>query len=177
MPVVATVVVVSLGVGIGVNTAVFSWVQAMYLQPIPGVAGAARCISSSRGPNRVVSGRLLARIPRSEAAAVRRCPSCSPTAWWRSTSGERGHDRTDLRPVRLGQLLLGAGSVAGAWPLPPAGRRSDAREASRSSIVSYDYWQTRFNGSPEASGPHDPGERAAAHRHRRGATTGFRARS
>jgi putative ABC transport system permease protein len=42
MPVVATVVVVSLGVGIGVNTAVFSWVQAMYLQPLPGVAGAGR---------------------------------------------------------------------------------------------------------------------------------------
>ncbi len=42
MPVVATVVVVSLGVGIGVNTAVFSWVQAMYLQPVPGVPGAGR---------------------------------------------------------------------------------------------------------------------------------------
>ena len=42
MPVVATVVVVSLGVGIGANTAVFSWVQAMFLQPLPGVVGASR---------------------------------------------------------------------------------------------------------------------------------------
>src|SRR4051794_41130176 len=42
MPVVATVVVVSLGIGIGVNTAVFSWVQAMVLQPLPGVKGASR---------------------------------------------------------------------------------------------------------------------------------------
>ena len=42
MPVVATVVVVSLGVGIGVNTAVFSWVQAVVLRPLPGVADAAR---------------------------------------------------------------------------------------------------------------------------------------
>src|SRR5439155_13473745 len=42
MPVVAAVVVVSLGVGIGANTAVFSWVQAMFLQPLPGVAGASR---------------------------------------------------------------------------------------------------------------------------------------
>ena len=40
MPVLATVVVVSLGVGIGVNTAVFSWIQAMFLQPLPGVADA-----------------------------------------------------------------------------------------------------------------------------------------
>ena len=35
----AVVVVVSLGVGIGVNTAVFSWIQAMVLQPLPGVVG------------------------------------------------------------------------------------------------------------------------------------------
>ena len=40
MPGLAAVVILSLGVGIGVNTAVFSWIQAMVLQPIPGVAGA-----------------------------------------------------------------------------------------------------------------------------------------
>ena len=41
MPGLAAVVIVSLGIGIGVNTAVFSWIQAMVLQPIPGVADAA----------------------------------------------------------------------------------------------------------------------------------------
>ena len=41
MPGLAAVVIVSIGVGIGVNTAVFSWIQMMVLQPIPGVAGAA----------------------------------------------------------------------------------------------------------------------------------------
>src|SRR5258708_24398881 len=40
MPGLAAVVIVSLGVGIGVNTAVFSWIQLMVLQPIPGVADA-----------------------------------------------------------------------------------------------------------------------------------------
>src|SRR2546430_3778166 len=40
MPMLAAVVVVSLGVGIGVNTAVFSWVQAVVLRPLPGVADA-----------------------------------------------------------------------------------------------------------------------------------------
>ena len=57
MPVVATVVVVSLGVGIGVNTAVFSWVQAMVLQPLPGVADAGRMYSSNRAP---IPGRIRA---------------------------------------------------------------------------------------------------------------------
>src|SRR5262245_8383042 len=37
MPVLAAVVVASLGIGIGVNTAVFSWIQAVVLQPLPGV--------------------------------------------------------------------------------------------------------------------------------------------
>ena len=38
MPGLAAVIILSLGVGIGVNTAVFSWIQAMVLQPVPGVA-------------------------------------------------------------------------------------------------------------------------------------------
>ncbi len=37
MPVVSTVVVVSLAIGIGVNTVVFSWIQARILNPVPGV--------------------------------------------------------------------------------------------------------------------------------------------
>jgi hypothetical protein len=40
MPVLAVVVVVSLGAGIGANTAVFSWRQAVVLRPLPGVADA-----------------------------------------------------------------------------------------------------------------------------------------
>lgn len=41
MPVLATVVVVSLAVGIGVNTAIFSWIQALVFKPLPGVRDAA----------------------------------------------------------------------------------------------------------------------------------------
>lgn len=37
MPVVSTVVVISLAIGIGVNTVVFSWIQARILNPVPGV--------------------------------------------------------------------------------------------------------------------------------------------
>ena len=40
MPLVAAVIVVSLAVGIGVNTVVFSWVQALVLRPLPGVSAA-----------------------------------------------------------------------------------------------------------------------------------------
>ena len=41
MPLLAAVVVLSLGCGIGVNVVIFSWIQAVVFQPIPGVARAA----------------------------------------------------------------------------------------------------------------------------------------
>src|SRR5258705_11456041 len=40
MPVLSAVVILSLAVGIGVNVVVFSWLQAVVLKPLPGVAGA-----------------------------------------------------------------------------------------------------------------------------------------
>jgi predicted permease len=42
MPLLAAVVAFSLGVGIGVNTVVFSWMQALIWRPLPGVRDAAR---------------------------------------------------------------------------------------------------------------------------------------
>ena len=41
MPGLATVVILSLGIGIGVNTAIFSWIQGLVFKPIPGVRDAA----------------------------------------------------------------------------------------------------------------------------------------
>ena len=37
MPGLAAVVILSLNVGIGVNTTVFSWIQAIMLRPLPNV--------------------------------------------------------------------------------------------------------------------------------------------
>jgi hypothetical protein len=41
MPLLAAVVVVSLGAGIGVNTVIFSWIQTRLLKPLAGVSGSA----------------------------------------------------------------------------------------------------------------------------------------
>jgi putative ABC transport system permease protein len=41
-PVLSAVVVLSLGIGIGVNTVVFAWLQGTIVNPLPGVAGSGR---------------------------------------------------------------------------------------------------------------------------------------
>ena len=41
MPALAAVIAISLAVGIGLNTVVFSWIQHRLLQPLPGVARSA----------------------------------------------------------------------------------------------------------------------------------------
>ena len=65
MPMLSAVIVLSLGVGIGVNTAVFSWIQLFVFNPLPGFVAAARCTSSSRAPRR---GRT--RAPRGRNTAI-----------------------------------------------------------------------------------------------------------
>ncbi len=39
MPLLAAVVIGSLGIGIGINTTVFSWIQGLVLTPLPGWMG------------------------------------------------------------------------------------------------------------------------------------------
>lgn len=44
MPVLASVIVLSLAFGVGVNTVVFSWIQARVIQPIPGANASGRVL-------------------------------------------------------------------------------------------------------------------------------------
>jgi hypothetical protein len=154
MPVVATVVVVSLGVGIGVNTAVFSWVQAMYLQPIPGVAGLRVPVTGTGVADDERADHLRMRLLVEYLDLKQRLTSLPELFAFRTVAfnvGERGHvERT------YGQFV--SGNYFSALGLSPALGRflrpDDAATAGGEpvAIVSYDYWQTRFNGSPEVLG-------------------------
>ena len=151
MPGLAAVVVLSLGVGIGVNTAVFSWIQMMVLQPIPGVAD--------------VGGVQLVE-PRSDAGAypgaswpeyrdlrdrMRTLPDLFAFRMVPFTVGEAGH------PDRTHGLLV-SGNYFSALGLRPAlGRFLRPDEASVPGgppvvVISHAYWQTRFSGSSTVIG-------------------------
>src|SRR5260221_452468 len=151
MPGLAAVVTVSLGVGIGVNTAVFSWIQLMVLQPIPGVADA---------------GGVQLVEPRADTGSY-------PGASWLEYRDlrDRLHSLPDLfafrmvpfnvgdsgRPERTHGLLV-SGNYFSALGLRPAlGRFLRADEAERPGgasvvVISYPYWQTRFSGAPTVLG-------------------------
>lgn len=151
MPGLAAVVILSLGVGIGVNTAVFSWIQAILLEPIPGVDN---------------SGGFYHVEPKSDAGTY-------PGMSWleyrdlaaKLTSVE------ELVVSRMAPLNVGAsgrtertyaqlvsGNLFSALGLQPAaGRFIRADEAERPggepvAVISHDYWQTHYAGLPSAIG-------------------------
>jgi len=151
MPGLAAVVIVSLGIGIGVNTAVFSWVQAMVLQPLPGVSDAA--------------GFQLVE-PRAETGSY-------PGVSWLEYRDLRERLRSfrDLLafrmvPLNVGEAgrsertygLLVSGNYFSALGLRPAlGRflRPDEVERSGSEpvmVISHAYWQTRLGGAANVVG-------------------------
>ena len=151
MPILSAVVVLSLAVGIGVNTAVFSWVQAVVLRPLPGVADA---------------GSIYLIEPRAETGSY-------PGVSWREYGDFRERLTTvpDLIAYRMTPFGVGEpGTVQRAHGLlvsgnyfrllrlrPVLGRFLRDEEAARPGgeavvVVSYDYWQTHLGGDPAAIG-------------------------
>ena len=151
MPGLAAVVVLSLGVGIGVNTAVFSWIQAIVLKPLPAVADATSFYSAELKAN----------------------TGTYPGISWREYGdlAERLHAFQDLLAFRMVPFTVGEGSqteraygmlVSGNYfsvlKLRPAlGRLIEPREATQPGgepvvVISHDYWQTHFAGRPDVVG-------------------------
>ncbi|HEY7234073.1 MAG TPA: ABC transporter permease [Gemmatimonadaceae bacterium] len=150
-PVVATVVIASLGIGIGVNTTVFSWIQAMILSPLPGVVDAGSFdFVEPRTENGGHPGAswleyvdLRARIPSlPDQLAFRMAPF---------TVGAADH-------VERTYGLLVSGNYFSALGLrPAAGRFPLAEEVATAGsapvvVISHEFWQTRYNGASNAVG-------------------------
>jgi macrolide transport system ATP-binding/permease protein len=151
MPALAAVVIVSLGVGIGVNTAVFSWIQAMVLQPIPGVADAGGVqLVEPRADTGSYPGASWLEY-RDLRDRVRTLPDLFAFRMVPFTMGETG------RPERTHGLLV-SGNYFSALGLRPAlGRFLRPDEAVRPGgapvvVISHSYWQTRFEGQSTVLG-------------------------
>jgi hypothetical protein len=151
MPVLATVVVVSLAIGIGVNTVVFSWIQAVIFHPLPGVRS---------------SGSLHHIAPRSDTGSY---PGTSWLEYGDIRSGlpsVQGAIAFRMVPFNIGEAartersygMLVSGNYFSMLELRPAlGRfiREDEvsrRGADRVVVISHDFWQTRYGASASVLG-------------------------
>jgi predicted permease len=151
MPVLASVVIVSLGVGIGVNTAVFTWIQAVVLRPLPGVRDA---------------GGMHLLEPRAETGSY-------PGVSWLEYGDLRGRLTAfpELLAFRMAPFTLGdagrtervhgqfvSDNYFSALGLRPAlGRFLRADEVARAGaepvvVISHEFWQARFAGAANALG-------------------------
>ena len=151
MPGLAAVVILSLGIGIGVNTAVFSWIQALVLEPIPAVEDSAGFYNlepkadtgtypgMSWSEYRDLAPRLQAI---EELAAFRMAPL---------NVGESGRTERTFALLVSGNYFpaLGLRPAAGRFITP---EEADVAGAEPIVVLSHDYWQTRFGGSGAAIG-------------------------
>lgn len=148
MPVLAAVIVVSLGAGIGVNATVFTWIQTVVFNPLPGVTGGRSFYfveavtdtgaypSSSWREYGDLRDRLRAFR---ELTAFRMAPlyvgdpGRTERAYAQLVSGNF-FDVLNLRPLR-GRLLQPADTARPGGDLV--------------AVISYDYWQSHFAGADD----------------------------
>ena len=151
MPVVSLVVVLSLAIGIGVNTVVFSWIQARILKPVPGVAA---------------GGQLLLIEPKTDAGLY-------AGASWPEFKDLRGTLQSfdGLVAARMAPLYVGpAGSVERLFGLlvsdnyfsalgvqPALGRFFASDEVAHAggapvAVISHRLWQSHFRGAADVIG-------------------------
>jgi len=150
-PGVAAVVVLSIGIGIGANTVVFSWLEAFTVRPIPGVeranefhfVEAVTDTGGHPGSSWLEYLDLNERLDMFEGLlAFRMAPL---------NLGEAGRTERVFGQLVSGNYfpLLGLKPAVGQLLTPSDTERPGARAVA---VVSHEFWQTRLGGDPEAVG-------------------------
>jgi predicted permease len=148
----AAVVVVSLALGIGANTVVFSSIQASLLDPLPGVEHGARLMvidPRDRSGTYLLTSWLDYRDVREQQTSFREIAASSIRAL---NLGD-----ADGRNERIWAELVSDNFFPLLGVQPALGRFFTADEATHPgsspvAVIAYSYWQTRFGGSPAVLG-------------------------
>jgi predicted permease len=135
-PVFTTVALVTLALGIGATTAMFSVVNAVLIRPLPFA-----------DPDRLVTTRGSLADLRDLQAGSR---SFEEIAFWASNQFNLRRDG-DSRQVLGGQITTNLLSVLGVQPL--LGRGFSAEDDRQNAVIlGYPLWQSRFGGDPGVLG-------------------------
>jgi putative ABC transport system permease protein len=150
-PGVTLTALLTLGLGIGANTAIFTVVNAVLLRPLPYAEPASRVMlwSKWKGFDKtwVSAGELL---------DYRTC--CSALAEVAAWSGGQVNLTGDGDPMRVGaaEVTPNTFRVLGAEPIPGLGRTFTAAEDVAAgwpaAIISHGLWQRRYGGDPHILG-------------------------
>ncbi len=151
MPLLASVVVGSLGVGIGVNTTVFSWIQGLVLAPLPGVRnGAGIRLVEARDESGGHPGISWAEYQdlHSNLTSFRELLAAEMVPFNIGAPG---------RIERSYGMLVSANYFSALGLTPALGRFFTADGAARIggapvAVISHDYWKTRFSLAPGVVG-------------------------
>jgi putative ABC transport system permease protein len=151
MPVLASVIIVSLGAGIGVNTVVFSWIQSVTLKPIPGVVNSAAFYMIEPSTDSGVHPGVSWLEFRDLQEQLR---TFQPLLAYRMVPlyvGESGR-------VERGYGMLVSGNYFSALGLQPSlGRFFLPADVARPggepvAVISYAYWKDHFGSDPQVVG-------------------------
>ena len=150
-PLLVAVVVLSLGVGIGVNTVVFSWIQAFTLRPLPGVSDASRFHLIEPITDASLRPGTSWREYRDLADRLR---SFEGIIAFRMVPLNVG---VPPRTERASALLVSANYFSALGLTPALGRfvRSEDADAPGRApvvVVSHAYWQTHLGGAADVIG-------------------------
>ena len=148
----AVTVILTLGLGVGANTAVYTWVRSLVLDPLPTVHEAGRLVDmSSRSPSgdrwsvsypdyldlTREAKRLRGLVVTNFALLSLRDGAAQAEPAWAIQVSANYFDVLGLHPA-LGRLLrTGEDSVPGATPY---------------AVLGYSYWRTRFNADSSVVG-------------------------
>ncbi len=147
----AAVIVLSLGVGIGVNTTIFTWIQAVVLNPMPGVRdGGSFQHVETRSDNGSYPGLswLEYRDVRERMSSFRDLVAFRMAPFY---FGEAGQTE------RVFGMLVSGNYFSSLGLTPALGRFIQPAEVVRAGadpvvVISYEFWQTRFASSPSVLG-------------------------
>ena len=146
------IAVLSLALGIGANTVVFSWYQALVLNPLAGVADQGRLVVIMREPRGSNMGHSVTDLDLRDLASHQDVfvGAAAHAQWTLRFEHQRRQQWVWAEPVSAGFFaLLGVEPALGRTFDPaPLGRQSADPEV----LLSHRFWQRAFNGDPEVVG-------------------------
>ncbi len=139
-PAFAALAMICLGLGIGVNVAIFSVINAVVLRPLP-VIDADRLIRISRGDQPVLTYANYQQL-RDETRVLSGATVSFPMESDIDLNGESEFVVAEAVPANYGGVM-GVALTLGRWPTDEAGTTA---------VISHSVWERRFNRDPAVLG-------------------------